>query len=134
MAMRSYERLLGAPAPVLAAVLAAVTGSPTEALAQDARELTGERPVVVWGAGKVGKPFARELIRQGVRVNAFVDLDPRKIGQSICGAPVLAPAQLGSLVRPYTLGAVGSPGAREEIRAELTRLGQVELEDFRMVA
>ena len=36
MTMRSYERLLGAPAPVLAAVLALVTGSPTEALAQDA--------------------------------------------------------------------------------------------------
>ncbi|MEE9206883.1 MAG: glycosyltransferase [Gemmatimonadota bacterium] len=92
------------------------------------------RPVVVWGAGKVGKPFARELQRQGTTVAAFVDLDARKLGQSIHRATVLSPDQFASIDRPFTLGAVGSPGARDEIRQALTRLGHTECTDFLMVA
>ena len=88
----------------------------------------------MWGAGKVGKPFARELQRQGIEVAAFVDLDPRKLGQSIHQAPVLSPDQLASIESPFTLGAVGSPGARAEIRQALTGLGHSECIDFLMVA
>ncbi len=95
------------------------------------------RPLVVWGAGKVGKPLARELIRQGRPVTAFVDLDARKIGQEIHGAPVLDPAGfeiLASKDGPYVLAAVGSPGASEEIRATLDALGHREIEDYRICA
>ena len=90
---------------------------------------------MVWGAGRVGKPFALELRRQGVVVTAFVDLDPRKIGQEIHGAPVLDPDGFGALTRaadPYVLAAVGSPGAREEIRAALGSLGLREIADYRV--
>ena len=93
------------------------------------------RPVVVWGAGKVGKPLARELQRQGIPVAAFVDLDPRKIGQEIHGAPVLAPEGVEPLVRdsdPYVLAAVGSPGAREEIREALDAMNLIEIDDYRI--
>lgn len=93
------------------------------------------RPIVVWGAGKVGKPLARELLRQGSPVAAFVDLDPRKIGQEIHGAPVLAPHGVEVLARdsnPYVLAAVGSPGAREEIREALDAIGLTEIDDFRV--
>ena len=93
------------------------------------------RPVVVWGAGKVGKPLARELQRQGIPVAAFVDLDPRKIGQEIQGAPVLAPEGVEPLVRdsdPYVLAAVGSPGAREEIREALDTMNLIEIDDYRV--
>jgi glycosyltransferase involved in cell wall biosynthesis len=105
------------------------------------------RDVVVWGAGRVGKPLARELIRQGTPVAAFVDLDARKIGQEIHGAPVLSPdefaeraeAQTGppkaaSSPRPYVLVAVGSPGVRDEIREALEARGFHELDDFRFCA
>jgi hypothetical protein len=95
------------------------------------------RPLVVWGAGKVGKPLARELARQGRPVDAFVDLDPRKIGQEVHGAPVLDPEGFAALRRrthPYVLAAVGSPGARGEIRGALEALGCVELRDFRVCA
>ncbi|HWH05869.1 MAG TPA: glycosyltransferase, partial [Gaiellaceae bacterium] len=44
--------------------------------------------VVVWGAGPVGKMFARELLRAGVEVAGFVDVDPRKLGKTIYGIPV----------------------------------------------
>lgn len=95
------------------------------------------RPIVVWGAGKVGKPLARELIRRGLEVSAFVDLDPRKLGQEIHGAPVLSPAGLAETVPeadPYVLAAVGSAGARQDIRNALRSMGRRELLDFRMCA
>ncbi len=93
------------------------------------------RPVVVWGAGKVGKPFARELLRQGGSVAAFVDLDPRKIGQEIHGASVLSPEGFEEMTEksdPYVLAAVGSPGARDEIREALRAMGRREFGDFRV--
>lgn len=89
---------------------------------------------VVWGAGPVGKAFARELLEQGTRVRAFVDLDPRKIGQTIHGAPVIGPADVVRNRGALVLAAVGQPGARAEIRAELKRLGFEEMRDFCAVA
>ncbi|MFQ5889104.1 MAG: glycosyltransferase [Gemmatimonadota bacterium] len=96
--------------------------------------LPTRRPLVVWGAGRVGKAFARELLRQGLPVSAFVDLDRRKIGQMIHGAPVLDPAGFAPRREAFVLVAVGSPGARDEIRLALNALGRRELEDFRVVA
>ncbi len=101
------------------------------------------RPLVIWGAGKVGKAFARGWLEQGGPagrarpVAAFVDLDPRKIGQNIHGAVVLRPEDLpafGARARPYMLLAVGTPGARREIREALQALGFAEIEDYRAVA
>jgi cellulose synthase/poly-beta-1,6-N-acetylglucosamine synthase-like glycosyltransferase len=92
------------------------------------------RPAVVWGAGPVGKHFARELIRQGVPLAAFVDLDPRKIGQQVYGVPVVAPAEIGRFRGALALAAVGSPGAREEIRAALDDAGWREGVDYVAVA
>lgn len=99
--------------------------------------LPAGRGLVVWGAGKVGKPLARELIGQGMPVMAFVDLDRRKVGQEIHGAPVLDPGGFESLLRkadPYVLAAVGSPGASEEIRDALDAMGLREIADYRMCA
>jgi len=99
--------------------------------------LSPGRRVVVWGAGKVGKPLARELIGQGIAVASFVDLDPRKIGQFIHGAEVVAPSRFEedpSLKRSFVLAAVGSPGARSEIREALRHIGLEELTDFRFCA
>jgi len=93
------------------------------------------RAIVIWGAGKVGKPLARELLRQGTPVTAFVDLDPRKIGQEIHGAPVLAPQGFEALMSdsdPYVLAAVGSPGAREQIREALVAMNLIEVDDYRV--
>lgn len=98
------------------------------------------RPLIVWGAGKVGKAFVRAWMSAGQEpFEALVDLDPRKIGQHIHHSPVIAPDTLqeqfaGLERRPFVLVAVGSPGAREEIRDALSRIGAQELTDFRAVA
>lgn len=89
---------------------------------------------VVWGAGPTGKAFARSLVEAGGRLRAFVDLDPRKIGQSIHGVPVVEPAGVRAYRDALVLAAVGQEGARTEIRRTLTRAGWAEPEEFRTVA
>lgn len=90
--------------------------------------------VVVWGAGPVGKLFARELQRQDARVRAFVDLDPRKIGQIVHGAPVVSPRDVQAYRDALCVAAVGQPDARAEIRAALDELGWIETQDYVVVA
>ena len=89
---------------------------------------------MVWGAGPTGKAFAQTLLAKGVPLLAFVEVDPRKIGQTIRGAPVVAPAQLERYRLGLCLAAVGQPGAREEIRQALSGLGWSEMLDFLAVA
>lgn len=99
------------------------------------RTLLRERDgVVVWGAGPTGKRFARALARTEVRIRAFVDLDPRKVGQEIHGAPVVEPAAVATFRGAFCVAAVGQEGARAEIRAALGAAGWREMEDFCAVA
>jgi glycosyltransferase involved in cell wall biosynthesis len=103
-----------------------------EALARG--PLLGRRPVVIWGAGPVGKGWARALARHGHEVAAFVEVDPRKIGGSIHGAPVVSVAAASALRGPLHLAAVGQPGARARIREEAHRRGLREGQDLLAVA
>ncbi len=90
--------------------------------------------VAVWGAGPVGKAFARELLAQGGTLAAFVDLDPRKVGQTIHGVRVMTPEAALSLNGVFSVAAVGKGDGREEIRGVLAAAGRVELESFVAVA
>ncbi|MEE9244925.1 MAG: glycosyltransferase [Gemmatimonadota bacterium] len=92
--------------------------------------------VAVWGAGRVGKDFARALSDVGVTVRAFYDIDPDKIGQRIDDIPVRDARRLDGRGGgdPYILVAVGASGARELIRGQLTAAGRREPEDYRCVA
>ncbi len=65
--------------------------------------------LVVWGAGPIGKAWARGLADRGRVVRAFVEVDPRKIGQTIHGAPVVAVDAAGAYRRELHLAAVGPP-------------------------
>jgi hypothetical protein len=92
--------------------------------------LLGRREVAVWGAGRSGKALARELAARGVAVALFVDVDPRKIGGRRLGAEVVGPEAVGRARGLPLLVAVGAPGARALIRAELGRQGFAELADY----
>jgi hypothetical protein len=96
--------------------------------------LKGREGVVVWGAGPVGKAAARALLGAGERLLAFVDVDPRKIGQEIHGATVLEAPQGVLVAGALHLAAVGQPGMRDEIRGALKDAGHVELLDFVAIA
>jgi GT2 family glycosyltransferase len=92
--------------------------------------LAGRAAVALWGAGDTGKAFADALAREGVGVPLFVDVDPRKIGQRTRGAPVVGPDDAHRARGLPLLVAVGAPGARPLIRAELARQGFDELRDY----
>jgi hypothetical protein len=96
--------------------------------------LRGKSGILIWGAGPTGKAFARAAIAHGVPIRAFVELDPRKIGQEVHGAPVIAPDGLSDFRGALALGAVGRSGARAEIRAAFRDAGWVEGSDFVAVA
>ena len=84
----------------------------------------------------MGKTFAHAVAGEGLAVRAFVDIDPRKIGRRVAGAPVLAPAALADprWRDALCLAAVGQPGARVVIRASAAELGRNEGVDFVAVA
>ena len=90
--------------------------------------------LVVWGAGPLGKAFAREVQAAGGEVRAFIDLDPRKLGQTIHGATVMGPDGIHSLTGAFCVASVGQEGARDDIRASLIAAGWRESEDFVAVA
>ena len=99
------------------------------------RRLGLERGLVLWGAGEVGLKVSRLLRAKGHRIDRFVELHPRKIGQRLEGIPAISPAQLeGPSQKLHLLATVGAKGARAEIRSWLLARGWVEGRDFTCLA
>jgi hypothetical protein len=96
--------------------------------------LAGRREVAIWGAGETGKAFADALGREGTSVALFVEVDRRKIGRTVRGAKVIGWEEVRRARGLPLLVAVGAPGARDLIRAELGRAGFREVADYRCVA
>jgi hypothetical protein len=96
--------------------------------------LAGRREVAVWGAGETGRAFARALAVHGIGVALFLEVDRKKIGRTVRGAPVLSFEEAERTRGLPLLVAVGAPGARALIREELGRRGFEELRDYRCVA
>lgn len=91
--------------------------------------------VIIWGAGQVGKAFAREFIDQGLRVDAFVDVDEKKFGQAIHGARVHHWQELSKLrTNQLIVSAVSGKEPRDRIRAALADMGYRDGVDFVAVA
>jgi hypothetical protein len=70
----------------------------------------------------------------GVPVRAFVEVDARKIGQEIHGAPVVDTDEGAQIRDALHLAAVGQPGVRHELRRMLRVAGLHEMRDFVAVA
>ena len=96
--------------------------------------LAGGRAAVVWGAGPTGKAFARELLAAGTPVAAFVEVDPRKLGKRIHGAPVVPVERAGDFPGTLALGAVSGPAGRARVREAAAGFGLVEGKDLIAVA
>jgi hypothetical protein len=98
--------------------------------------LTGCSRVVMWGAGQTGRRLSRHLLRGGAPLEAFVDIDPAKVGGRLRGVGIVSPGALPDLLEPGTvvLAAVASRGARSLIRSQLDVLGLVEGHDYWCVA
>ena len=84
------------------------------------------REIMLWGAGRVGKRWMQALAREGIPVGRAIDVALRKIGRTIHGARIIAVAGIPPPDAAFILCAVGAPGARDDIQAELTARGYTE--------
>jgi glycosyltransferase involved in cell wall biosynthesis len=100
--------------------------------------LRGRETVFLWGAGMLGRRLSKHLLRQGAPLSAFIDIDPRKVGRTRRGLPVLSSQDLPGWwhrsPKPVLLAAVGARGARQLIRQQLTQYGLREAVDWWSVA
>jgi glycosyltransferase involved in cell wall biosynthesis len=99
-----------------------------------ARWLAANNPrhpdVALIGSSRTARKRAGLLEAHGVRVAAYVDIDPRKVGRSIHGRPVLHRDELPLDPPAFYLSYVGSRGAREDILRFLSSRGLVHGRDF----
>ncbi|QEM69418.1 glycosyltransferase [Geobacter sp. FeAm09] len=95
--------------------------------------LARQQSVVMAGAGLEGRAWQRLLAAEGIGVSRWLDVDPRKIGRQLHGAPIIPPHQL-QLSGEKMLVAIGVRGAREEFRRLIHPLGLREGLDFICVA
>jgi glycosyltransferase involved in cell wall biosynthesis len=92
------------------------------------------RPILVWGAGRPTRKRAAFLAAYGIQIAGYIDVDPKKLGRSIAGIPVMGVDELPAPAAAFVLGYVSSRGARELIRGALRRRGWTEGQDFLMCA
>jgi hypothetical protein len=81
-----------------------------------------------------GRRLSKHLMREGVPIIAFVDIDPKKIGRTRRGKPIIARDELRVWwerpEHPALLSAVRARKARPLIRAQLEDFGLVEGRDW----
>ena len=92
--------------------------------------IIGRRPVVIWGQTEAGKWLARALSDNGIEVDAFVDLDPRKIGQRPYGIEVFDGRNYEPNWSYFHIGMVRNEEARTEFRDRMTTGELEEWENF----
>ena len=93
-----------------------------------------ERPLLIWGAGRVSRRFSPLLGEQGLAIEAFIDIDPRKIGNMRRGRPIIAPEQIKFDRNPFIASYVPGEIARGLIRQRLLQNKRREGEDFLFMA
>ncbi|WP_136515996.1 glycosyltransferase [Geomonas edaphica] len=95
--------------------------------------LKDEREVILAGAGLEGRAWQRLLKEAGIGVSYWVDVDPKKIGRPLHGAPVLATSEL-TRTGVKLLMTVGARGARDVVRQTSQKAGFIEGVDAVCVA
>ena len=99
-----------------------------------AQRVRGWPQVYFWGAGRTTRKRAKYLIARGAEVKAWVDIDPKKIGHRVWGAPVIAPEDLPAPGDCFIFPFVGSRSARRDIMHWLEGRGYVLERDYVPVA
>ena len=84
--------------------------------------LKDAKKVIIAGAGLEGRAWQRLLAQENIGVSCWLDVDPRKVGHMLHGAPVLLPTNLPQ-EREKMIVAIGVRGAREEFRDLAPTLG-----------
>lgn len=91
--------------------------------------LRGIAGVTLIGAGIEGRGWRKALAEIGISVDRWVDLDPRKVGTILHGAPVVPEGAVEPGTGPM-LVTIGTRGARDQVRRWACARGLRELVDF----
>jgi glycosyltransferase involved in cell wall biosynthesis len=94
----------------------------------------GRDAVLVWGAGMTGRRLSKHLEREGLPLEAFIEVDQKKIGREKRGRPIISSDELlslwGKYQNPILLTAVRARSAAPLIRGTLEQLGLVQGSDW----
>jgi glycosyltransferase involved in cell wall biosynthesis len=92
--------------------------------------LARDQAYVLCGYGATGRALCRALAHYGKRPSHVVEVHPRRLGNTIQGAPVVPYTALSALPRRPILVSVAGAGPRSVVRRALTAMGFVETQDF----
>lgn len=81
--------------------------------------------IVAWGSGRVTRRRWALLAAHGIRIRAYVDVAPSRIGQTIGGLPVVSPRDLPPLGDAFVVAGVARRDAHAYILARLREHGYV---------
>lgn len=100
------------------------------------RDFLLDRPdYVLWGHGRTGRALRKTLARLGHQPRLIVEVHPRRVGQRIHGAAVIAPEALARQRGGLPIVAsVSGLGPRTEIRSALDGFGLLEGSDYVVAA
>jgi len=79
--------------------------------------------IYVVGAGRITRRRAEHLTARGVRIEAYLDIDPRKVGRTIHGRPVLFHHAVPEAGSCFVVSYVASHGAAEQVESLLRSRG-----------
>ena len=93
-----------------------------------------KRKAVIWGTGPTGVYLHDVLLENKINIEAFIDVNPKRIGGKKRGLPVYHFKDVHRFKDVLIIAAVGSRGAREKIRQALLEMGKREGHDFLFAA
>jgi hypothetical protein len=82
--------------------------------------------VAVWSGGRRTRRRIDALSAQGIRIDRFIDVHPRRVGQVIQGVRVVSPDEMFAGPKGFVVVYVSSRGAREVISRSLADNGYRE--------
>lgn len=90
----------------------------------------------VWivGAGRASRRRARPLMEQGIAVRAWIDIDPRKIGNRVNGLPVLGRKDMPAPGRGFLVAYLAGHGAADALAQFLTGAGYMPGRDYMLAS
>ncbi|MBC8018974.1 MAG: glycosyltransferase [Verrucomicrobia bacterium] len=95
--------------------------------------LKNTQDVVIAGAGLEGRAWQRLLAAEGIRVSKWIDVDQRKIGRVLHGAPIVSTKELPAQ-HCKILVTIGVRGGREQFRELVLPMCLKEGLDFICIA
>lgn len=89
-----------------------------------------DRELWIWGAGRPARKSASHLEKAWKKASGFIDVDPHKIGRQLHGRPVVSADEIPPAQQAVIASYVGTRGAGDCIRKELSQRGRIEGRDF----